>query len=162
MDTAIWAALIAAVASIAGILIQKKVRDRSKKEADPIDVALNQVKGGIDKPAANQQVGRTIHCTGWARDLEAGLHLWLAVESGGFVWFKENEIYVDGNGRWEANVYEDGATQEFVISLFVANGDAHKQIHDWFQIGFGTGEYPELKRVAGTIRLDRVDGLRLS
>lgn len=118
------------------------------------------MRGGIDSPAANQPIGSTIQCTGSARDLDTGLHLWLAVEAGGFVWFKENEIYVDRNGRWEAMVYEDGATQEFAISLFVANDDAHQQILDWFQTGIGTGQYPELRRVAGTQRLDRVDGLR--
>ena len=79
MNVAIWAAIIAGVASIIVVLIQKFVRDRSKKESERINAALNRVKGGIDKPTANQQVGRTIHCTGWARNLEANLHLWLAV-----------------------------------------------------------------------------------
>lgn len=162
MNAAIWAAIIAAVASIIVVLIQKFVRDRSKKESERINAALNRVKGGIDQPTANQQVGRTIHCTGWARNLEAGLHLWLAVETGGCIWFKEDELYIDSNGRWEAKVFEDGATQEFVIALFVANDDAHKQIRDWFQTGAGIGKYSELTRVAGTLRLDRVDGLRLN
>jgi len=163
MDVAIWVAIIAAVGSIIVVLIQKYVKDRTSASAARTKAALNKVVAEIDKPTADQVIGRTIRCSGWARDVSVSHHLWLAVEAGGFIWFKEDEIVVDGNSTWEATIFEDGATAEFAVSLYVANDDAHQKILDWFLTGINTGgQYPELQRLVGTRRIARVDRLRLS
>ncbi|HEV7796586.1 MAG TPA: hypothetical protein VGO73_00405 [Pyrinomonadaceae bacterium] len=164
MDVGIWVAIIAAVGSIVVVLIQKYVKDRtSATAARTTAAALNKVVAEIDKPASDQVIGRTIRCSGWARDVSERHHLWLAVEAGGFTWFKEDEIFVDENSTWEAMIFEDGATAEFAVSLYVANDDAHQKILDWFRTGINTGgQYPELQRLPGTRRIARVDRLRLA
>ena len=94
-------------------------------------VQLNQVRGGIDEPSARQSVDRKIECSGWAKDLAAGVHLWLATEVGGLLWPKGSEVYLGSDGRWSKTIFEDGAVAEFSLSLFVANSDAHKAILKW-------------------------------
>jgi hypothetical protein len=157
MDTAIWAAVIGAAGTIIVALIQIR-RQRHTETPHP---NLDRVRGAIDEPRPNSIIPRTIKCSGWARDIGLGLHLWLAVEVNDFIWPKEGELQVDRNNRWSNTVFEDGAVQEFSLCLFVANEDAHQLILDWFQTGYGTGKYGELKRIAGTRRIDRIDGLRL-
>ncbi len=161
MDVAIWAAVIAAIGGIIVALIQKYGRGGSAASSPTVEASLDRVKGGIDKPIQNQVVARTCRCSGWAREVGPGIYLWLAVEVNGLIWPKEGEIHLDRNKRWETTIFEDGATDQFSLSLLAANEDAHNQILDWFQTGFGTGAYAELRRIAGTRRIDRVDGLRL-
>ena len=167
MDAAIWVAIITVGGGIITLIIQKIVKDRNAATnpgvAAPVTggAAINKVSGGIDKPRPNETIARTYQCSGWAKNLEPGQHLWLAVEAGGFVWFKEGELHVNESGRWEINIFEDGATQAFSLSLFVADGSAQKLILDWFETGYASGGYPEIKVLKGTRRIARVDELRL-
>jgi hypothetical protein len=77
------------------------------------------------------------------------------------VWPKEGEVSVD-NGRWSATIFEDGVTKKFSIALLLANPDADKDIRKWLDEGRRKGEYDEMKGFPGTVRVARVDGLRLT
>ena len=127
-----------------------------------VQVQLNQVRGAIDEPRAGQSVARKIECSGWAKDVNAGVHLWLATEVDGLLWPKGSEAYVGSDGRWTKTVFEDGAIAEFSLSLFVADADAHRAIVKWLEGGQKVGKYATLSGVLGMDRLDRVDGLHLS
>lgn len=118
-----------------------------------------QVTGGIDQPRPGEAIERSCKCAGWAKDVEPSQHLWLAVEAGGFVWPKEGDLHLDGNNLWRTDIFEDGGSQQFSLSLYIANKDAHQQILDWLQTGHRTGSYPELKGIPGTQRLPRIDRL---
>lgn len=126
------------------------------KKRSPIDM----VKGEIIEPKLNQIVEKTIDCSGWVEGMTRGCHLWLAVEAHGFIWPKEREIIVEKDGSWKERVYEEGSTETFSLSLFVANNAANKRIRSWLDKGDKTGNYSEMRRVPGTRRLYRVDGLR--
>ena len=129
---------------------------------DSVQVQLNQVRGAIDKPKQGETVARKIECSGWASGLAPELHLWLATEVHGLLWPKGGEIHVASDGSWSKTIFEDGAIVEFSVSLFVANGDAHRAILKWLQAGEQAGNYERLSGVLGMDRLDRVDGLSLS
>jgi hypothetical protein len=122
--------------------------------------SLDQVKGEILDPKSDQVVEKTIQCFGWVEGLGPGCHLWLAVESGGFFWPKERELHPEKDGSWRDRIYEEGTTESFSVSLFVANDKANKQIRAWLDHGDETGNYQEMRRVPGTRRVARVDGLR--
>lgn len=145
MELVIFSTLLGLVGSIVITLI---VSARTS-------TALNRVEGSIDTPAPNQVIGRTIPCSGWARNLTDGQHLWLAVEANGDACFKKDEVYIDGNDHWEVTLVDDGATQQFDLSLFVVDDNAHQQIHDWLQAEPGTRS-----RIEGAARIARVDNLR--
>ena len=121
-----------------------------------------QVQGGIDQPKPGQAMERTCQCSGWASSVGPDMHLWLAVELGGLVWPKEGEIHPDSNNRWNGVIFEDGANDEFSLALYVANEDGHRRIRDWFEIGKRSGQYAEMRGIAGVQRIARIDRLRLS
>lgn len=122
----------------------------------PIDL----VKGEIIQPGPNQLVETSIDCSGWVEGLSRGCHLWLVVEAHGFIWPKEKELIVDKDGSWKDRIYEEGYGEAFSLALFVANDAANKRIRSWLDKGDETGSYSEMRRVSGTRRLYRVDGLR--
>lgn len=163
-----WQSVLGLLSFVAALIAVLIVVNRVEKPhyglaaQSAVQVQLNQVRGKIDEPAAGETVGRTIECSGWARELAPGLHLWLATEVNGVIWPKGSEVHVDGNGRWSKTIFEDGALTEFSVSLYVANEDAHKAIADWLYTGQQTDKYERLSKVFGTERIDRVDGLRLS
>jgi hypothetical protein len=122
--------------------------------------AYDRVAARIDRPQPNEAVGRTIRCSGVVTGLQQGLHLWLAVESGNRVWPKESRVLPDETHTWFADIFEDGATQQFDVSLFVADEGADRRIKEWLEAGRRTGIYSELVGLPGARRLARVDGLR--
>ena len=79
--------------------------------------------------------------------LQPGLNLWLAVEVGGLV--------------WSVPIFEDGVTEQFAVSLYVADARADRRIKDWLEAGRRAGKYSELRGIPGARRLARVEGLRL-
>ena len=120
-------------------------------------------RGTIFEPRANQTVRRTINCSGSATGLRPGMHLWLAVESNGFIWPKETSIRVDRDNQWQTTIFEDGASKKFSLALLVADDEGDKVIREWLSAGQkNNGAYVEMKAFAGTVRIARVDGLRLS
>ena len=121
--------------------------------------ALDWVKGEISEPKQSQVVESTIACSGWAEAVGLNCHLWLAVEADGYIWPKEKEIYAEDDGSWKYTIYEEGTTATFSISLFVANRQANKRIRAWLDEGDATGKYDKMRRVAGTRRIARIDGL---
>ena len=70
--------------------------------------SLAKATGGIMQPAANSVVGRAISATGWSRDIDRGLHLWLIVEVDNHKWPKGDELQTAADGTWRSDVYEDG------------------------------------------------------
>jgi hypothetical protein len=119
------------------------------------------LKATIDEPKAGQTVTRrTFICKGTARGVGPQTHLWLAIEANNHIWPKESEVRVS-DGTWENTVYEDGATDRFSISLFSANDAAERQITQWIEAGKRTGQYTELVGIPGTVRLARIDNLKL-
>ena len=121
---------------------------------------LDWVRGDIDEPKPDQVVGSTIHCSGWVEGMGSKCHLWLAVETLGFVWPKEREIPVDADGTWKETIYEQGAAKPFSISLFAADDRAHKRIRAWLDRGDETGDYKQMRRLPGTRRIAKIDNLR--
>ena len=125
-------------------------------------VAPQRPRATIDAPSPNQIVVRTIPCSGSATGIQPDMHLWLAVEANGFIWPKEGEVYMDEEGRWSATIFEAGAAKEFSVALLIANSEANKVIRTWLEKGRRNGEYALMKRISGTERLARADGLRLN
>ncbi len=116
-------------------------------------------KGEIQIPKQSQLVNSAIRCSGWAEDIRPGCHLWLAVEIKGRIWPKEREIFVDDKGAWECTISEEGEQDKFSVSLFAVNVTANRKIRAWLDRSDVTGDYVELRRLAGMRRLARVDGL---
>jgi hypothetical protein len=123
--------------------------------------SYDNVSGSISEPRANDVVGRTFQCSGVVTGLQSGLHLWLAVEAGGRLWPRETEVLPNEANEWSVPIFEDGMTEEFAVSLFVADANADRRIMEWLDAGRRTGEYTELRGIPGARRLARVDGLRL-
>jgi hypothetical protein len=121
----------------------------------------DKVTGSFNEPQANETVGRTIRCSGVVTGLQPGLNLWLAVEVGGLIWPKENKVLPDEANKWDVPIFEDGVTEQFSVSLFVADTSADRRIKEWLEAGRRTGKYSELRGIPGARRLARVDGLRL-
>ncbi|MGD0020226.1 MAG: hypothetical protein ABSD62_13315 [Candidatus Limnocylindrales bacterium] len=117
--------------------------------------------GRILQPSPDQLVARTFDCSGYATGVRPPWNLWLAVEANGFVWPKEGPVVVGANDQWTAQVFEDGRSPEFALSLFAAKGAADKAIRTWLSEGSRKGEYAEVKSFPGVQRLHRVDRLRL-
>jgi hypothetical protein len=69
---------------------------------------------------------------------------------------------VDKEDRWSATIFEDGASKEFSVALLIANSEANKVIRAWLEKGRRKGEYALMRRISGTERLARADGLRLN
>jgi len=122
--------------------------------------ALDWVKGQINEPKPNQVVESTISCSGWVEGVGPGCHLWLAVEANGYIWPKEREFVAEDDGSWRDTIYEEGTTATFSLSLFVANNQANKRIRAWLDQGDATGNYNRTRRVPGTRRIAKIDGLR--
>ena len=120
---------------------------------------LDWVKGDITKPQPSHMVHDVMACSGWVEGLGSNLHLWLAVEIKGCIWPKEGEIFVDNDGSWNKNIHEEGATDSFSLSLFVANNKANRRIRAWLDKCDETGDYSEFRRLPGLRRIARVDDL---
>jgi hypothetical protein len=115
----------------------------------------------IDQPSRDQIVERTFNCSGFALGVPPPSHLWLAVEADGFVWPKEGPVVVGADYQWTAQVFEDGRSPEFALSIYSADGEGDKAIRDWLKEGSRTGDYAEVRSFPGVRRLHRVQGLRL-
>jgi len=122
---------------------------------------LAPLKARIEQPSADQIVGRTFDCSGWATGIRPPTHLWLAVEAHGFVWPREGPVVVGADNQWTAQVFEDGRSPEFALALYAADGEGDQAIRAWLDEGARRGEYAEVKSFAGARRLHRVEGLRL-
>jgi hypothetical protein len=129
---------------------------------DPGRYSVDSVKGGFTIPNASQQVPHTFQAAGSVRDMGAKIHLWLAVETNGFIWPKEGQIIPDESGSWVATVFEDGATDLFSLSLIAADETAHKQFTNWMKSGKKSGNYAKITLPLSARRVARVDELRLS
>jgi hypothetical protein len=123
--------------------------------------AYDNVTASFHEPQPNETVGRTIQCSGVVTGLQPGLNLWLAVEVGNLVWPKENKVLPDETNKWCVPIFEDGVTEQFAVSLFVADTSADRRIKEWLEAGRRTGTYSKLPGIPGTRRLARIDGLRL-
>jgi hypothetical protein len=122
----------------------------------------DKVTGSFNEPQPNEAVGRAIRCSGVVTGPQAGLNLWLTVEVGDLVWPKESKVLPDEANKWNVMIFEDGvATEQFAVSLFVADTNADRRIREWLEAGRRTGKYSELRGIPGARRLARVDGLRL-
>src|SRR5664280_2084330 len=151
-----WILLFIGLVLIA-IDVVRYVRDYLRGK-DPI--SLDKVEGGINRPAQNDTVTRSIDTKGWVRDVKKYQHLWLVIEVRDKKWPKGGEIQADKNGDWQGKVFEDGTGDTVSLSLFVANEDGHKKIEEWLDIGSLIGYHPFQLDIPGTRRLARVDGLR--
>jgi hypothetical protein len=121
---------------------------------------LDGVEGSIKEPNPNQIVDDPFLCSGRAAGLESGLYLWLAVEIDGRLWPKEGEVSVRDDGSWSKTIFEEGAADEFSLSLWAVNAKGDRHVRDWFKECDRTGNYRELRRTSGMQRLARVSGLR--
>ena len=121
--------------------------------------SYDKVTGSFNEPKSNEAVGRTIQCSGIVSGLQSGLNLWLVVEAGDLLWPKETKV-LPNEDKWCVPIFEDGVTEQFAVSLFVADTSADRRIKEWLEAGRRTGQYSELRGIPGARRLARVDGLR--
>ncbi len=119
---------------------------------------LDVVDGRIDKPAPQEAVEAGFTCSGVASGPSTSL--WLAVEVGKSIWPKK-AVYVNKDGSWSREVFEQGIVAEFDLSLWAADERGDRYIRDWFKRGDAKRDYPELQGTPGMVRLHRVSGLRL-
>jgi hypothetical protein len=149
-------ALLLALAIVAPLVVYivtlKSVRDEK--------VSGEQPWAEIESPKPGKSVDRTIECSGSAKGIPSNGHLWLAVEERNLIWPKEGEVIVEKQGKWKGQIFEDGVAEEFSLSLFMADPVGDQFIRAWLEMGKRSG-YTELKGIAGTIRLARIEGLRL-
>jgi hypothetical protein len=82
------------------------------------------------------------------------------VEIDGRIWPKEGAVNVEDDASWNKTLFEEGAAEEFAVSLFAVNGEGERYIRDWFRKCDRAGSYFELRRTPGMIRLARINGLR--
>jgi hypothetical protein len=157
MDPTIGAAIIGLAGTVIGAVIPWLLGRQSAARHE----AYDKVTGSFGEPQPNEAVGRTIRCSGVVTGLQPGLSLWLAVEGGDLVWPKESTVLPDAANRWSVTIFEDGAIEQFAVSLFVADTRADRRIKKWLEAGRRTGRYSELRGIPGARRLARVDGLRL-
>jgi hypothetical protein len=120
---------------------------------------LDGVDGSFSTPTPGQTVETSFTAAGQASGLQAGLHLWLAVEVAGHLWPKEGEVLVKDDGSWSKTIFEEGQADQFGLSLWAVNGAGDKAIRGWLEQSERSGAYAELQRLPGMRRLARVDGL---
>jgi hypothetical protein len=144
-----------------------QLRELEEKYANIIETCKNKerISGKIHEPqdGAICETHR-IECTGKVGNFfkESGMHLWLAVEVNGHIWPKEAEIDVKPGGVWSATVYQDAANTPFSLDLLVADENAHRKILSWIDEGKARGgTFEKMDWFEGTLRLDRIDDLRL-
>ena len=159
-DNLVWLLSVVILAPLVGYIVTAFDARRRPPALPP--VAPQRPRATIDAPSPNQIVVGTIPCNGSATGIQPDMHLWLAVEANGFIWPKEGEVYVDTEDRWSATIFEAGAAKEFSVALLIANSEANKVIRAWLEKGRRNGEYALMKRISGTERLARADGLRLN
>lgn len=157
MDKTIWVAIIGVAGTIIGPVITWLLGRKSAARNETYDHVI----GSFTEPTPNEAVGRTIRCSGVVTGLQPGLNLWLVVESGELKWPKESKVQPDQANKWSVTIFEDGATAQFAVSLFVADAGADRRIKEWLEAGRRTGKYSEWREIPGARRLARVDGLRL-
>jgi hypothetical protein len=157
----LWLVGIVILAPLVGYIITDIAARRSLTTEE--ENYSQTLRGLILEPRPNQTVKRTINCSGSAVGIRPGMHLWLAVESNGFMWPKEAVLQVDRDHQWQATIFEDGASKRFSIALLVADPKGDAAIRDWLEAGKrNNGTYAEIRAFSGTVRIARVDGLRLS
>ena len=88
---------------------------------------LSPLTARINQPSRGQTVERTFDCRGFATGIRPTTHLWLAVEANGFVWPKEGPVVVGPDNLWTAQVFEDGRSPTFHLSVFAAEGEGDGQ-----------------------------------
>lgn len=157
----LWLVAAVVVLPLVGYIITRYIE--IEKGPPPLgDPGQQKPIATISRPTKGT-VERTIPCSGTATGVQNNMHLWLAIETlhetEVRIWPKA-EVFVNNN-RWDAIIFEDGATRKFSISLFIADPEADKTIKDWLEDGRVTGEYPYMTGIAGSERLDRVEGLSL-
>jgi len=159
-DNLVWLLSVVILAPLVGYIVTAFDARHRPPALPPVTPQRPRVT--IDAPSPNQLVVRTISCNGSATGIQPDMHLWLAVETNGFIWPKEGEVCVDKEDRWSATIFEDGAAKEFSVALLIANSEANKVIRAWLEKGRRKGEYALMRRISGTERLARADGLRLN
>jgi hypothetical protein len=119
---------------------------------------LDLADGKIHKPAPKEEVEAGFTCSGVASGPNTSL--WLAVEVGKSIWPKK-AVFVNKDGTWSREVFEQGIVAEFDLSLWAADERGDRYIRDWFKRGDAKCDYPELQGRPGMVRLHSVSGLRL-
>jgi hypothetical protein len=158
---ALWPAIVGAVGTVTAAVIAG-LFGLSARQASVRKKSYDQVTGTINEPHSDQPIGRTFRCSGKVTGMQPGLSLWLAVEVGPLVWPKESIVAPDQDNNWSTTVFEDGATAEFAVGLYVGDAKVDRRIRKWFEEGKRTGNYSELRGIPDARRLARTENLRLN
>ena len=145
---------------------QIKERDEQIKRFVNTPVIMLRVSGTIDSPVPGSPVESTFQCKGTTKDLPPeGVHMWIAVMSGGLTWPKGNELSVKEDGTWFSQVShesKDVSGSKFSLILIAADDVAHNEIEKWIDICQKTGSFEGMKYSYGVhFTKYRVDNLRL-
>jgi hypothetical protein len=149
-------------------------RSEEQKELDELKAKFNvfvksreqlpKISGKIKMPMGGDTVPNTFDCAGTLAGFKEGegVHIWLAVEVDGFIWPKERQLQVGDDGKWSTRVYENGSGSKFSLILIAADEVAHAKIEEWLARGKSNGDkYESMNTIEGSVRLDRIDNLRL-
>lgn len=154
----ILAIIIAAIISGIFVVLAKKVPE-TKPSMGPIET-----QGKIEKPKTGLFVGREFQVSGSLNNVPPKYHVWITVEIGGLLWFKEPEIH-KSDKKWNMTITEDGNPPNgvFSIVLVLVSSEGQKIIKERFSEGKRTGEYPgfRITEIPGASRLDIVSDLKL-
>lgn len=126
--------------------------------------AIVRAHGSIEAPKNKQKVEYAIFCSGYAKDIYPGCHLWLVVEIKGQIWPKD-EIYVGekGKGHWNSVVQQESKKRgQFALAFYAADEKAHQQIENWMEKGNKDSNYEGLHKPSFLKQLDVVTGLHLN
>ena len=141
----------------------KKLRDTKCSFDEPSDKKVFFTRRDTD-PNSRFDVA-DIKCSGEIRNLPKDVHLWMAIDIGGFIFFKNIEVEIDREkNTWSKSFtepVEPGMTKELNLRLYAAIGDGHYQIGRWLAIGDGRGSYEKVTTISNTISVERVVGIRL-
>lgn len=154
----ILATIIAAIIGGIFVVLAKKIPEK-KPSLDPIET-----QGKIEKPKTGLTVERKFQVSGNLNNVPPKYHVWIAVEIGGLLWFKEPEIH-KSDKKWNMTITEDGNPPNgvFSITLVLVSSEGQKIIKEWFYEGKRMGEYPGFKitEIPGASRLDIISDLKL-
>jgi len=147
MATAKWVqpvviALIGAAAVVVAAVLTRSPPPRQLPE------------GHVLSPAAGDTVSTAFRATGDFANIPSGHHVWLAVEVGNLLWFKEPEIPAAGR-QWSREIVHGAGGGPFALCLVEVSAAGQRAVESWLRTGQRTGSYPGLRDqdVPGMARL---------
>ena len=124
---------------------------------------MNKVKGRFVEPISSP-VKRSFRCSGTVVNFRPeSQHLWIAVETEGYLFFKESNFQFTNDGTsWNTSIDEYGGAKTVSLLLFTVNDEANIKIKEWIAKGIANkNRFDPVTSFVGTTKLDHRDFLQL-